>query len=87
MYKVYCNVLPQTSSLWLCSAVTSSPARGNFQQDVLPAHRASSPAVVGSFSPPPHLLSVTADTNFMGCAPKHIIPAIYLSEQNIFVKE
>lgn len=55
--KVNCNILPQTSSLWLCSAVTSSPARGNFQQDVQPTRRASLLAVVGSFSPPPDLLS------------------------------
>lgn len=39
----------------------SSPARGNFQQDVLPAHRASSPAEAGSFSLPPPLLSVRVD--------------------------
>lgn len=69
MYILYVcissNMLPQTSSLWFCSAVTSSPAHGNFQQGALPARRASSPAAVGSFSPPPRLLSGTAVTKSM----------------------
>lgn len=71
-----CPHVPQTSFPWLCSAVTSSPARGNFQQDVLPAHRASSLAVAGSFSLPPHQLS---ETNGRRRVPKHVNPTIHAS--------
>lgn len=72
------SYLPHTSFLWLCSAVTSSPARGNFQQDVLPAHRASSPAAAGSFSLPPPLLSVRVDPDSKVCAHIHYQSLIYL---------
>lgn len=55
-----CQVpVPPTSSPWLCSAATSSPARGSSPPDEPPTRRASSPAAACSSSPPPHQQSAT----------------------------
>lgn len=57
--KVQDDCVPPTSSPWLCSAATSSPARGSSPPGEPPARRASSPAAACSSSPPPRQQSAT----------------------------